>query len=224
MPLPSSSTWMATAPASRQPRMRMVVSGGAYLAALSSRLNSTCSSSTASTDTIGRSAATSSIHGVLGQDLAGAPQRAADDLAHVVRCRIGDDGAGLELGHVQQVGDEPVQPLGLVDDGGEQIRPGGVVQRRRHVAQRARRTENGGQRRLEVVRDRGEERRAQALGLHRALDPVDVLDQAHALDCQRGLIDQGMQQAPLVRRQQRAGSVAVDAEDADRAAARCASA
>ena len=88
----------------------------------------------------------------------------------------------------------------------------------RHVAQRARRAEHGGQRRLEVVRDRGEERRAQALGLHRALDPVDVLDQAHALDRKCGLIDQGIQQAPLVRRQQRAGSVAVDAEDADDAA------
>ena len=57
---PSSSTCSRTASASRQPRMRMVgLRAGAYLAALSSRLNSACSNSTASTITIGRSGATS---------------------------------------------------------------------------------------------------------------------------------------------------------------------
>ena len=58
----------------------------------------------------------------------------------------------------------------------------------------------------------------------RALHPVDVLDQADALDRQRGLIDQGIQQAPLVRRQQRAWLVAVDPDDADRCRAPVASA
>ena len=44
--------------------------GGAYLAALSSRLNSTCSNSTASTITIGRSGRDLDLHAVPGQDLA----------------------------------------------------------------------------------------------------------------------------------------------------------
>ncbi len=56
-----------------------------------------------------------------GQDLAGPPQRAADDLAEIVQRRVRHDGAGLELGHVEQIGDEAVEPLGLVDDGGEQL-------------------------------------------------------------------------------------------------------
>ena len=65
------------------------------------------------------------------QDLAGALQRAADDLAEVVQRGVRHDGAGLELGHVEQVGDEAVEPLGFVDDGREQVGLRGVVERRR---------------------------------------------------------------------------------------------
>ena len=46
-----------------------------------------------------------------------------------------------------------------------------------------------------------------------------VLDQMDALDRQRRLVDQRVEQAPLVGREQRAGLVAVDADDADGAAA-----
>ena len=69
-----------------------------------------------------------------------------------------------------------------------------------------------GKRRLEIVRDRGQQRRAQAVGLDRALDAVHVLDQMHPLDRQRALIDQRVEQAALVRRQQRPGPVVVDAD------------
>jgi hypothetical protein len=50
--------------------MRIVDPSGAYFAALSSRLNSTCSNSTGSTLSIGRSAGTSTSVSVLGQNLA----------------------------------------------------------------------------------------------------------------------------------------------------------
>ena len=81
------------------------------------------------------------------------------------------------------------------------------------------RAEDRGERRLEVVRDRGQQRRAQAVGLRRALGAVDVLDQVDALDRQRALVDQRIEQPALVGREQRARLVAVDADDADRAAA-----
>ena len=71
---------------------------------------------------------------------------------------------------------------------------------------------------LQIVRDRGQQRRAQAVGLHGALDPVHVLDQQHALDRERALVHQRIEQAALVRRQQRPGPVVVDADDADRPA------
>ena len=152
------------------------------------------------------------------EDLAGTAQGATDDLADIVPRGVGDDGAGFELGHVEQVGDEAVEPLGFVDHGGEQIvllrfRQGGA-----EIAQRAGGAEHRGQRRLQIMRDRGQKRAAQPVGFHRALDAVHVLDQQHPLDRERALIDQRIQQAALVRRQQRAGPVVIDADDADRAA------
>ena len=45
------------------------------------------------------------------------------------------------------------------------------------IAQRAGGAEHRGERRLQIVRDRGQQRRAQPVGLDRALDPVHVLDQ-----------------------------------------------
>ena len=154
------------------------------------------------------------------QDLAGAPQRAADDLAEIVQGGVRHDRAGLQLGHVEQVGDEAVEPLGLVDDRREQLGLFGVAQLARQDRAAFRPHPSiAGQRRLEVVRDRGQQRRAQPVGLDRALDAVHVLDQMHALDRQRALVDQGVEQAALVGRQQRPGLVAVDADDADGAAA-----
>ena len=55
------------------------------------------------------------------QDLGCAPQRAANDLAEIVPRGIGHDDAGFQLGHVQEVGDKAIEPLGLVDHGGEQV-------------------------------------------------------------------------------------------------------
>ena len=75
------------------------------------------------------------------------------------------------------------------------------------------------QRRLEIMRDRGQQRGAQPVRLDRALGAIHVLDETDALDGQRALIDQRVEQAALVRREQRARLVAVDADNADRAAA-----
>ena len=47
---------------------------------------------------------------------------------------------------------------------------------------------HGGKRRLEVVRYRGQERGAQALGLGGALNALHILDQLHAFDGERPLI------------------------------------
>ena len=76
-----------------------------------------------------------------------------------------------------------------------------------------------GQRRAQVVRDRGQQRRAQPVRLRRPPGALDVLDQVDALDRERRLVAQRVQQPPLLRGQQRAGPVAVDPDHADRAAA-----
>ena len=66
---------------------------------------------------------------------------------------------------------------------------------------------------------RGEQRRAQAIGLDPALGLIEIVHEMDALDGQRRLVDQGVKQAPLVGREQRTRLVAVDADDADGAAA-----
>jgi hypothetical protein len=95
------------------------------------------------------------------------------------------------------------------------ISPRCVGERSREIAQRAGRAEHRGKWRLEIVRDRGQQRRAQPVGLDRAFRPFDVLDQVDALDRERTLVDQGIEQTSLVGGEQRSGLVAVDADDAD---------
>ena len=102
-------------------RIEIVVSAGEYFAALSSRLNSTCSNSTASSSQHRQVGGELERDLVMREDLAGAPQRAADDLADIVQRRVRHDRAGFQLGHVEQIGDEAVEPLGLVDHGRQQI-------------------------------------------------------------------------------------------------------
>src|SRR5258705_12635557 len=129
---------------------------------------------------------------VAHQDFAGTAQCAADDLADIVARGIRHDGAGFQLGHVEQVGDEAVEPLGLVDHGGEQIPLLQFAQAAGKIAHRGGGAEHRGQRRLEIVGDRSQERRAQTLRLHGALDAIHVLDQQHALDRKRALVHQGI--------------------------------
>src|ERR1700722_6415101 len=99
--------------------MNMVVPGAAYFAALSRRLNSTCSNSTAPSETIGMSVARSSCTAgcrriLRGRpDFGGGPQRRADDLREVVRRELRRHRAGFELGHVEEIGNETIEPLGF---------------------------------------------------------------------------------------------------------------
>ena len=86
------------------------------------------------------------------------------------------------------------------------------------VAQRPGRSDDGGERRAQVVRDRGEQRLAQAVGLGGAERGLDVGDEVDALDGDGRLVGQGVEQAALLRGEQRAGALGVEADDADGAA------
>ena len=119
MPGPSSiDLQTTTAPPSRlRADIRTRAAGGAYFAALSSRLNSTCSNSTAiepQQRQIGRDI---DLDAVAGQHLAGALQRAPTISPTSISSGFELDRAGFQPGHVEQVADEAVQPLGLVLDG-----------------------------------------------------------------------------------------------------------
>src|SRR6185312_7626665 len=62
------------------------------------------------------------LHAVRGENLAGALQDRAHNLTNIVAARVGLDKTGLKLGHIEQIGNKPVEPLRLLDDSGEQLR------------------------------------------------------------------------------------------------------
>ena len=70
--------------------------------------------------------------------------------------------------------------------------------------------------RLEIMRDGGQERGPQAIRLGRKAGAIHVLDQTDAFCCLRGLIGQGMEQAPLLGGEKDPWLVAVDADHAHR--------
>ena len=86
------------------------------------------------------------------------------------------------------------------------------------IAQCSRCSEHRGKRRLQVMGDRGEKRRAQPLCFGGALHAIHLLDQLDAFDRERSLIPQGIEEPPLIGREQGAGFVAVDPHHADGAA------
>ena len=96
---------------------------------------------------------------------------------------------------------------------------GVVIEGAGQILERAGGADDGGERRLQIVRDRGEQRRAQPIGLDPALGLVEIVHEMNALDGKRRLVDQRVEQAALVRGKKRTWLVAVDADDTDGAAA-----
>ena len=160
----------------------------------------------------------STLDRVPGGDFSSATQGGADDVADIVKRVVRLHRAGLDPGHVEQIGDEAVQPLGFVDHRREQLAAVLFRQRLRELLQRARRAHDRGERRLQIVRDRGQQRRAQPVGLGRELGPVDIGDKLDALDGDRRLVGQRIEQPLLLGRQQRTLLVVVETDDADRRA------
>ncbi len=150
-----------------------------------------------------------------------APAGPAQHRAHHVR-QVGQpaaqrDRACFQPRHVEQVADETVQPLRLLLDGVEHGGPGCLVQGAVPGRQAGGGTEDGGERRAQVVRDGGQQGRAQPVGLRLQARLVDVAHQVDPFHRQRRLVGQGVQQPLPVRGQQRPRLVTVDAEHARRA-------
>ena len=112
-------------------------------------------------------------------------QGRADDLAEVDGLPVEHDPARFETGHVEQVGDEPAQALGLVLDRGRELVAGRRVVEGIVLAQRRHCASDGGERGLEVVRERRQQRGTQPLRLDRQARLVPLLPQADALVARR---------------------------------------
>ena len=90
---------------------------------------------------------------------------------------------------------------------------------RRQILERPRGADDRGKRGLQIVGNGGEKGGAQAIRFLPALGPVQIVDEVDTLNGKSRLIDEGIKQAALVGGEQRSGLVAVDADDADGAAA-----
>src|SRR5262245_42848440 len=94
-----------------------------------------------------------------------------------------------------------------------------IVQFPREPLEGAGGTQNRGKRCLKVMRDGGKKGRAKALRLLSSLRLVEIVDEVHPLYRQCRLIDESIQKPALVWCEERPELVAVEADDANRAAA-----
>jgi hypothetical protein len=158
-------------------RARDFRSGGAYFAALSSRLNSTCSRQHR-VELQHRQIGARSILTTCDEPSTLAARRNALPITSARSvASVGGDRAGFEPRHVQKIGDETVEALGFVLDRADQFVLRRVVETLAIGPEAGRRTQDRGQRRAQIVRDRGEQRRAQAFGFR--------VSRARSMSCTR---------------------------------------
>ena len=152
IPSPSSRTWTQTASDSRQAWMRISVSGGRIFSGVVEQVKKGLFEENGIDvhhRQVGRQI---DLDTMLRKDLARALEGAADDLSDIVEPGIGNYRARLELRHVEEIRDEPVEAFRLLDDRRHQVGLLAVGQLVGEALQRLGRPEHRCKRRLEVVR------------------------------------------------------------------------
>ena len=110
--------------------------------------------------------------------LAGGLDNALDEVAGVERLVHEVEAAGVELVREEDLVDDAVQPLGLVDDQGDEAVASGLVEGEVVAAERLGRAVDSRERRSELVRGRGDEVRLQLLEPARVGDVAERVDDA----------------------------------------------
>src|SRR5258705_11363532 len=100
---------------------------------------------------------------MLYENLARSPQSSSDDFPEVMQRGVRHHGPRLQFGHVEQVRDEAVEPLGLVNNVSQQVGFLGFGELSCKIPEGAGRSQNRSKWRLEVVRNRGQQGRAQTI-------------------------------------------------------------
>ena len=109
--------------------------------------------------------------------------------------------AGLNPGHVEEVGDEPGQPIRLQLDQFEQLVPVGRIELAPDLPQARNGRLDGGQRRPQIMGGRSHESAAPAIDLLEQAGAQRLLGQFGPVEGQCGLVRKGAEQAPLAPRQ-----------------------
>ncbi len=153
------------------------------------------------------------------ENFRGALQRAADQFAEIVKRGSRHNRARFQPRHVEKIGDEAVQSLGLVDDGGQQFGLRRLIQSHREIAQRpaAPRIDASGVLRSCEIEVSSAERNRSASMLRLARSNSSTRNTRSIASALWSI--SASSNRPLIRREQRTRLVAVDADDADRPAA-----
>src|ERR1700730_18734160 len=96
--------------------------------------------------------------------------------------------------------ENPVKPLRFLLEGAQEARLNGFIELASMSYQTRSGAENRGERRAQIMRNRGKQRRAQAIGLLGETGTVGFDREVHAIDRKSGLVRQGVEEAGFFRR------------------------
>ena len=147
---------------------------------------------------------------VVLQDLIGPLHGRADDVGEIGRSGVRLERPGFEPRHVEKIADKAVEPLGLLQNGAQEACLNGCIELLSMGYKAARGAENRSKRGAQIMRNRGQQGRAQAIGLRRQTGAVNFLGEIDAIDRQSRLIRQGVQKPGLFRCQKQSRLVAID--------------
>src|SRR5258708_28968102 len=97
---------------------------------------------------------------MLRQNRTGSAKCASDDIADVDQIEMRLDGSGFEPRHVEKICDEAIEPFGFLVNGTDQLFLRPLVESALTASEAACRAQDRRKRCLQIVRDRGQERRA----------------------------------------------------------------
>ena len=156
---------------------------------------------------------------MFGQDRRRPLQGAAQDLREIDQGEARRDGPRFQPGHIQEIGDEAVETLRLLLDRRHELLLRRLVIGLGIGPEAGDGAQDRGQRRLQIMGDRGQQGRAQPVGLGQQPGTVEIMGERRALDGERRLIAERVEQAALIGREQGAFPLARQAHHPDGPAA-----
>ena len=102
---------------------------------------------------------------MVSEDLARPLKGAPDDFSQIMKAAPRLQCAGFQPRHIEEVGDEPVEPFCLVLNRRDQVALRGFVEHIAEILESSDGSDDGCERGFEIMGDRGQQRRAQPVRL-----------------------------------------------------------
>ena len=131
---------------------------------------------------------------VVLQDLIRPLQGRADDIGKIRGSSLRFERSGFEPRHIEKIADKAVEPLGLLQNCAHEARSHCRIELLAMRDEAACRAENRSERRAQIMRNRSQQGRPQAIGFLYQTGPVNVLGEVDTIDRQSRLIRQGVKE------------------------------